>query len=95
MAKPVKDISMKIYTLQKLVMLDDNSIIVDTDFVKIDYRQFEQQMIRRLDNAVKDTEISFNLVPSIAVISAKGISISIACKSWLKTFLAGENWRKS
>ena len=33
-AKPVKDISMEIYTLQKLVMLGGNSIIADTGFSK-------------------------------------------------------------
>ena len=56
-AKPVKDISMETYTLQKLVILGGDSIIADIDFFKIgefSYRQFEQQMIRRLDNAVKD-----------------------------------------
>ena len=93
-AKPVKDISMETYTLQKLVMLGDNSIIADTDFVKIgefSYRQFEQQTIRKLDNAVKDTEISFNLVSSIAVISAKGVTIG---NSMQITVLAGEKWRK-
>ena len=59
-AKPVKDISLETYTLQKLVMLGNDSIIGDTDFVKIGefgYRQFEQQ-IRRLDNVVKDTATS-------------------------------------
>ena len=43
-AKPVKDVSMKIFILQKLIMLSGNSIIADTDFVKFeefDYHQFE------------------------------------------------------
>ena len=77
-AKPVKDISMETYTLQKLVMLNDNSIMADTDFSKIsefNYPQFELQTIRGLNNAVKDPEISFNLVSSTAVISAKGFTI--------------------
>ena len=42
--KPVKDISLETYTLQKLVMLDNDSIIADTDFGKIrefSYRQFD------------------------------------------------------
>ena len=88
-AKPVKDVSMETYTLQKLVMLSGDSIIAVTDFFKIcefGYRQFEQQTIRRLDNAVKDPEISFNLVSSIAVISAKGVTIGNSMQIMVEDF---------
>jgi hypothetical protein len=101
-AKPVKDISMETFTLQKLVMLGGDSIIADTDFVKLSefgYRQFEQQTIRKLDNAVKDPETSFELVSGTAVVSAKGVTVGNSlqimideCSCWVKVEKGVERW---
>jgi hypothetical protein len=101
-AKPVKDVSNETYTLQKLVMLSGDSIIADTDFIKLGefgYRQFEQQTIRKLDNAVKDTEVSFELVSGTAVVSAKGVTVGNSlqimiedCSCWQKVEKAVERW---
>ena len=76
--KPVKDISLETYTLYKSVMLDDITVVGDTDFLKhkeFDYRQFETQVIRKLDKAVSDDKRSFEYVSGSALIGAKNVPV--------------------
>jgi hypothetical protein len=74
--KPIKDISLETYTLHTSVMLDDIMVIGDTDFLKhkeFDYRQFETQVIRKLDKTVLDNKHSFEYVSGSALIGAKNV----------------------
>ena len=72
-SKPVKDISLETYTLYKSVMLSDIMIIGDMDFLKyqeFDYRQFETQVIRKLDKVVSDDKHGFEYISGSALIDA-------------------------
>ena len=72
-SKSVKDISLEIYTLYKSVMLSDIMIIGDMDFLKyqeFDYRQFETQVIRKLDKVVSDDKHGFEYISGSALIDA-------------------------
>jgi hypothetical protein len=78
LSKPVKDIFLETYTLYKSVMLDDIMIIGDTDFLKykeFDYRQFETQVIRKLDKVVSDDKRGFEYISGSALISAKKVPV--------------------
>ena len=77
-SKPVKDISLETYTLYKSVMLGDITVVGDTDFLKhkeFDYRQFENQAIRKLDKVVSDNKRSFEYISGSALIGAKNVPV--------------------
>ena len=76
--KPVKDISLKTYTLYKSVILSDIMVVGDTDFLKhkeFDCRQFKTQAIRKLDKAVSDDKHGFEYISGSPLIGAKNISV--------------------
>ena len=76
--KPVKDISLKTYTLYKSVILSDIMVVGNTDFLKckeFHNRQFETQAIRKLDKAVSDDKQGFEYISGSPLIGAKNISV--------------------
>src|SRR6266496_2381439 len=101
-SKPVKDISLETYTLYKSVMLGDITVIGDMDFLKykeFDYRQFETQVIRKLDKAVSDDEHGFEYISGSALIGAKKVparhNMLITLEDnfcWMKVERGIEHW---
>ena len=54
------------------------TVIGDTDFLKhkeFDYRQFETQVIRKLDKAASDNKNGFEYISGSALIDAKNIPV--------------------
>jgi len=77
-AVPVKDISQETYTLHKSVVIGDTVIVGDTDFLKheeFNYREFQTQNIRKLDDASKKGAFEFEYTSGTATLSAKGIRV--------------------
>ena len=76
--KPVKDVSLKTYTLYKSAILSDIMVVGNTDFLKskeFHNRQFETQAIRKLDKAVSDDKHGFEYISGSPLIGAKNISV--------------------
>ena len=77
-SKPVKDISLKIYTFCKSVILSDIMVVGDTDFLKhkeFDCRQFKTQAIRKLDKAVSGDKHSFEYVSGSPLVGARNVPV--------------------
>jgi hypothetical protein len=98
----VRDISLDTYTLHKSVVVGDTTVVSDTDFLKFeefDFRDFETQNIRRLNDAAKKGGFEFEHTSGTATISAKGVrvldSIVITVEdshSWKKVEKGIERW---
>ena len=101
-SKFIKNISLKIYTFYKFIILNNIIIIDNMNFLKykeFDYHQFETQIIQKLDKMISDDKYNFEYISKSILIDTKKIfvryNILIIFKNnfyWMKIEWEIEHW---